>query len=474
MHLRQLAKTANFRLAAAYAALFSASVVVLGAVVFLRTTSALEDQAKARIESEANGLQNAFIEGGLTELLSTIKARQRGRVAGGLVYAVFEQHGERVYGTLDDLPVQPGWTTAFGPPDGDEPSGELEKLTVFTVRLSDLYWVSIGDDFGRIEDFGNAVLETFAWMLALTLALAIAGGLFLSAKFLGRIGAITRTAEAIIDGDIHRRIPRRATNDDLDRLGATLNRMLDRIVALMDALRQVSSNIAHELRTPLSHVRQMLEVMRSEAQEHPEIGPGVERAVEETEALLNIFSALLRIAQIESGTRKQGFRDVDLSALVESIVQTYSAIAEEEGRTLRAEIGKNIHVNGDAELLVQMLVNLVENAIRHAPGGTHVHVSLTAAEALTLVVSDNGPGIPIADRERVFKRFERLEPSRRTPGSGLGLSIVQAIAELHEITPVLESNDPGLRAVLRFHGTWSVVQPNRQATAAKTLAGSEA
>lgn len=469
MRLRQLTKTANFRLAAAYAVLFSVSVIVLGAVVFLKTTSAFEEQARSRIESEAGALENAFHEGGMAELLDTIRARQRGSVVRGLVYGIVDANAGTTAGDLAGAPTAPGWSTLIGPPDGDEEPGELEQLTVLTVELDQGVWLSIGDDLGRIAQLGETMIETFGFVLLLTVALAIIGGLYISDRFLARISAITATAEAIIHGDIHNRIPRRAADDELDRLGSTLNRMLDRIVALMDALRQISSSIAHELRTPLSHLRQTLEVAQADA-EAGRLPEGVfARAIEETDGLLNTFEALLRIAQIESGTRRQGFRDLDLSALVQSLVQTYETTAEDEGRALSAQIQPGILVNGDGELIAQAVVNLIENAIRHTPLGSQVRVTLTSGAHPLLTIADNGRGVPAADRERILRRFERLESSTPVHGSGLGLSIVSAIAELHDIELTLDDNRPGLSVSLRFLGRWSLAPAAPLAAATRVL-----
>ncbi len=450
MHPIALLRTANFKLAAVYALLFGASVAVLAAVVYFRTTAEFERQARLRMQAEGGALQDEYHNGGLTQLLGAIKGRERGWVVGGLDYTVYDDRRVRLFGTLERLPLAAGWTSIYGPPDGDEPPGQLERLVVLTVPLSKGLWLSIGDDFGKFAQFGQVILETFGWTLLLTVAMAIGGGVALSAGFLWRIEAITRTAEAIIGGDIHRRIPRHHTGDELDRLASTLNRMLDRISALMDALRQVSNDIAHDLRTPLGRLRQTLDEVRHNARNTKDYETAVVSALAETDAVLETFSALLRIAQIEAGTRKAGFRDVNLSVIADAIVQTYSAIVEDVGKQLRARIEPGVCISGDSELLVQLLVNLIENAIRHTPTGTIIDLSLTDSRNPTLIVADDGRGIPESERPRVFERFHRLEQSRTSPGSGLGLSIVAAIADLHGVEIALEDNNPGLRVCLKF------------------------
>jgi signal transduction histidine kinase len=287
-------------------------------------------------------------------------------------------------------------------------------------------------------------------MLGLTLLLAVVGGAALSMGVLSRIQAINTTAEAIIGGDINSRIPLDKTGDELDRLSVTLNRMLDRITHLMEALRQVSSNIAHDLRTPLGRLRHTLDEAREKARTVDDYKLAVTTAISDTDLVLETFSALLRIAQIESGSRRAGFRQLDMAGVVESVVQTYQLIAEDSGRHLEARAAPGVTIAGDHELLTQLLVNLVENAIRHTPPGSTIRLDLIAAPLPELVVSDNGPGIPEGERARVLARFHRLENSRTSPGSGLGLSIVAAIAELHDINLTLEDNAPGLRVRLRL------------------------
>ena len=450
MRPNRLLRTANFRLAALYALIFGLSVAVLASVVYFRSTTALEDQARLRIQAEASALADEYSQGGLKQLLAAIKGRERGHVIGGLDYTVHDTRNVRIFGSLERLPKSAGWSRIVGPPDGDEPPGQLEQLVVYTVPLSNNLWLSIGDDFGRISGFGDVILETFGWAFLLTITLAIVGGVALSASFLGRVETITQTAKAIIGGDIHRRIPRRGASDELDDLAATLNQMLDRISALMEALRQVSNDIAHDLRMPLSRLRQTLEEAHNRSRSVADYEREVERAVGDVDAILETFSALLRIAQIEAGTRRSKFNDLDLSDLIETLIQTYAVVVEDAGKTLRAKIAADVHVKGDSELLVQMVANVVENAIRHTPAGSTISVSLSSSPAPLLVVADNGPGIPVSERGRVFERFHRLDESRATPGSGLGLSIVAAIADLHGIAVALDDNKPGLRVRLAF------------------------
>ena len=444
-------RTASFKLAALYALIFGASVVALAAVVYVITTTALDRQTRTRIHSEAIELAQEYQSGGLTRMLAVIRQRQRGRLVGGLDYTVYDSGGHRLFGTLPHMATSPGWSLVTGPPDGDEPEGELEQLVVYAVPLNKGYWLMVGDDIGRVDKVGRLIMTTFGWALVLMITLAAAGGIALSMGFLGRVDAITRTAEAIIGGNIHRRIPLRGTADDLDRLAGTLNRMLDRIGALMESLKQVSSDIAHDLRTPLGRLRQTLDEARRNAHTPADYEAAVDRALAETDAILDTFAALLRIAQIESGSRRAAFRELDLSALVASIGQTFAPVAEDEGRALSLDVAPGLEIEGDRELLVQMLANLIENAIHHAGAGAQIAIALAASPAgPVLTVSDNGPGIPAAEREAVLQRFYRLERSRTHAGNGLGLSLVAAIVELHHAEIALQDNGPGLKVVIRF------------------------
>ena len=444
-------RTASFKLAALYALIFGVSVAALAAVVYVIATAALDSQMRTRIVFEATELSREYGAGGLDQMLAAIHKRQRGRLAGGLDYTVYDSHADRLFGTLPLSAFVTGWSERTGPPDGDEPAGEVEHLAVYSVALGKGDRLMIVDDIGRVRKLGRVIMTTFGSALALMITLAAVGGIALSIGFLGRVDAITRTAEAIIGGNIHRRIPMRGTADDLDRLAATLNRMLDRITTLMDSVRLVSNDIAHDLRTPLGRLRHTLDEARHTAVTMADYEKAVDRAIGESDAILETFAALLRIAQIESGSRRTGFRAVDLSALVTSIGQTFAPVAEDEGRSLFFRADPGIGIEGDRELLTQMLANLIENAIGHTGAGARIAVTLsTGHNGPVLTVADNGPGIPPAERGNVLKRFYRLEQSRTTPGSGLGLSLVAAIAELHGAAVALEDNAPGLRVVLQF------------------------
>ena len=370
---------------------------------------------------------------------------------GGLDYTILDAKGSHIFGDLPGIPCNPGWQTFTGPPDGDEPIGELEKLSVRVTPLGGGYCLLVADDIGKVDTFGSLILNSFGWVFLLTLTLAVAGGLFLSSRVLRRIEAINRTAEAIIEGDMSQRIPRRGAPDDLDRLARTLNRMLDRMTDLMEALRHVSNDIAHDLRTPLGRLRHMLEEAGRTASSREEFRAVLCDAIQEVDDILAIFGAILRIAQIESGSRRSGFCRLSLSDLVAEVCDTFAPSIEDAGKRLRTAIEPDLWILGDRELLIQTAVNLLENAIAHTPEGTEVDVSLKrAGNAIVFEVADDGQGVPEGTTDRIFKRFYRVDGSRSASGNGLGLSIVAAVADLHAARVCATNTHPGLKIDMVF------------------------
>ncbi len=440
-------RTATFRLAALYVLLFASSVAVLGVAVYLTTAAALDRRLDARIAGEMVALKSAFQQGGLTRLEQQVRLHQRTRPAGPMDYLVLDPRGARLAGNLPIVPTQLGWSNV----DHKESDGDVSHRRVLTAALTDGARLAIAADRERIDELEEAIFNGFASAFGAVIALGSIGGIVLSLLLLKRVDSIRRTAEAIIAGDLSQRVPLRGTNDDFDRLSLTLNRMLDRIAELMESLRQVSADIAHDLKTPLARLRHRLETAQKQSQVSDENSASIESAIAEVDDILGIFGALLRIAQIEAGTRRSGFRALDLSAVFTNVADAFSPAAEDSGKSLNAKIKPAIHFWGDRELLTQMLANLVENAVRHTPSGTQIDVSLGSdREHIVGIVSDNGPGAPAEERERIFQRFYRLEHSRSTPGSGLGLSLVKAVADLHGIALEIRDAEPGLQIVMRF------------------------
>ena len=451
--LPRLLRTASFRFAALYVVMFAASALVLGIAVFLEARSALQQQMGARIESEAAFLRGEFHSGGLDHLLTLIRARGRG--ASALDYLVEGPGDAHLAGEMPAVAgLRPGWTV-IDVPQAAEDGGRPERNRALVSDLGGGVMLAVGGDLGQLTDGEEAIATAFFWTVGLAAALGIGGGALLSRAFLGRVDAIARTAEAIIGGDLASRVPVRGTGDDLDRLAGTLNRMLDRIAVLMDSLRQVSSDVAHDLRTPLSRLFQRLEDARAHARSVAEYEAAVDAAIVEAERLLETFSALLRIAQVEGASPRAGFRAVDLSAVAEAVIDAYRPDAEDAGHCLTATFSAGNTVRGDQELLTQALANLVENALRHTPSGTRIGVRLSGSSAtgVLLAVEDDGPGVVATDLPHLTDRFYRGEHSRTTPGNGLGLSLVSAVAELHGARLSVNAMQPGLQVSLSFPAT---------------------
>jgi signal transduction histidine kinase len=432
-------RSTTLRLAALYTVAFALAVVVLGAITVVSTREALSKQFDARITAESAALVQEYRSEGLGGVVEAV--RERDRTPGAVDYGLQGPSGEALAGRLAASRSPLGWSVVRTDP-------KAEAVRVLTVGLPDGHRLLVGDEEERIEALDGALLRGFAGAFVGVVVLGVAGGYALNRDVHRRLSAISGTAEAIIDGDMARRVPVRGSNDDLDRLALTFNRMLDRIAGLMESLKQVSNDIAHDMRTPLTRLRQKLESGLTEPQER---AAALEGALGDLDSILDTFAGLLRIAQIESGARRAAFRPSDLSAIGHTVVEAFAPSAEDAQQTLRLEGDASVPVVGDPELLTQMLVNLVENALRHAGPGADIRVAAARGEsAATLAVIDNGPGVPSQERERLFDRFYRLERSRSTPGSGLGLALVAAVARLHGAEVRLLSAEPGLEARVTF------------------------
>jgi len=445
----RILRSAVFRLTLIYAGLFVVSAVVLFATVFVIATAALQSDMRAVLRTEALQLAEIHRNSGLLGLAEQVTRRMNFRTRGPIYYLVQAPTQQVVVGNLPGMPPVEGVVDFVRDRSPGDPEDARSKLTGFGLTLSDGSFILVAQDANRLIDMQHAIVRAFTWAGGLTLLLAIGGGVLVGRNFVRRIDTIGRTSRAIMEGDLSARIPVRGNNDEIDQLVVGLNAMLDRIQQLMEGLRQVTSDIAHDLRTPLGRLRQRLEDARERATSTGEYEAATEAAIAEADGLLDIFSALLRIAQIEAGARKSAFAEVDLSALLGSIADAYAPSAEDAGHKLDAAIDGGVTITGDRQLLAQLFSNLIENALNHTPAGSTVRVVLRrTATGFEARVADNGPGIPEAEREKVFDRFYRLDRSRTTRGSGLGLALVKAIATVHDLSLALKDNDPGLAVVI--------------------------
>ncbi|HEY8016049.1 MAG TPA: ATP-binding protein [Dongiaceae bacterium] len=440
----------GFRLALLYLVLFTASVLVIFAVIYWTTADYMSRALDLSVETEFASLADIERSSGPGALVDALSHRSSMPVGGSTYALLLDPSGAKLAGNLAARPPHIGWLDLPMPKDS-EGAEEGDKMRAKGLVLPDGYFLLVGQSAYQLRETDEVIVRAFGWGILVTVILGLIGGVLMSTGMLRRVESIRVTAQAIVAGDLAQRIPTRGTGDDFDLLSASLNEMLDRIHALMDGLRQVSTDIAHDLRTPLTRLRQRLEVARGRPATAEEYRQLIDTVIGDTDEILKTFAAMLRVAEIEAGTARARFAPVDLSALLKAIVELYAALAEDQEQSLDGRIEHGLVVRGDRELLTQMFVNLVENALRHTPPGTRIEVTaeLVAGRPVA-VVADSGPGIPPAERDKVFRRFYRLDASRATAGSGLGLSLVAAIAELHHVSVELTDNRPGLRAALRF------------------------
>ena len=454
-----------------FAALFLGLAGALIAVVYW----IVEDTQTAAlinvVDADISTINNGYREKGLEEAVEIVRQRlgsldySNVDLPGGYILLEDTTHG-KLAGNLTSLQPQLGLISLPRPRREHEEHKEKEHragehvdsagevksyphrrgvVLGKGVYLAEGVYLFVGRDTATIAAARSRILQAFAWLTGATIILAAVGGIVFSVQFLRRIDAIARTCNAIVAGRFNDRIPLRGSDDELDRLARAINTMLDRIAALLDNLRQVSSDVAHDLRTPLTHLRQRLENAHVKSHTMEDYSAAVSQAIADTDQLLAIFTALLRISQIEAGTRMAAFSEVSLSDLLNRIYEMYRPVAEDQGHVLAREVREGVKVRGDAELLTQLFVNVVENALRHTPVGTKIVIALdTSSDAATAKVCDNGPGIAPEDHEKVLRRFYRVATSRSTPGNGLGLALVAAIAKLHQARIELSDNAPGL------------------------------
>jgi signal transduction histidine kinase len=445
----KLFHASSFRLALLYAALFTASVLVLFAVTYWFATDYAAQDEQNEIGVEFASIQDEAQSAGNDRLAMIINNHLRLRKDVRAVYVLQDPSGHKITGNIDAMAPIIGPTILQRFLDG-----ETRQIRAEGYRLQNGDYLLVGQDTATLRQMKALIVRAFGVGLVFTLLLAVLGSAIVSTTVLSRVEAVSRTARAIVGGDLSQRVPVRGTDDEFDDLAASMNTMLDRIEDLMRSMRQVSNDIAHDLRTPLTRLRQRLEHAHRRAQTVEELHEALGHSIAQVDSILETFGALLRIAQIEAGGRASGKSAINVSKLLTAIVDDFAPAAEDHGQTLGAEIDQDLRVSGDRELLTQMVVNLVDNAIRHSPSGARISVQAkSVGDSLELAVSDTGPGIPPQEWENVLRPFYRLEASRTTEGSGLGLSLVAAIAKRHQAKLSLGDNAPGLRVAILFPQT---------------------
>ena len=445
-------RSAGLRLAGVYAALFAISALALVLFLWWATAGLLDRQVEAAIRADAQGLSEQWQTDGLPALQATIEDRLATNVDDDALYLLVGADLKVLAGNLARWP--PGVLSADQSYDlVVERAGRRSVARVRRFDLPNGDRLLVGRDMETRTPLRALLTSALLWSLLLLIVLGTVGGLVMQRLFRRMIASVSTTAAAIAQGDLARRVRVSGRGDEFDQLAEVINDMLDRIARLMDGVRQVSNSIAHDLRTPIARARARLEDAGVNASGATELRAAVERAVADLDGVAAISAALLRIAEIEAGARRSAFAAVNVGALLSDLAELYAAAAEEQGQTLQLVAGAGLMVNGDSALIQQAVANLLDNAIKFAPPGSVVRVEASelasmGTQSVVVAVIDQGPGIPPCDRPHATDRFYRGEAARHTPGSGLGLALVDAVAHLHGGALRLEDGGPGLQALL--------------------------
>jgi signal transduction histidine kinase len=459
--LGKLFRTTTFKLTLVYLTVFALFAAFLLGYFALNTRRLVTEQITDTVDAEIAGLSEQYRLGGIRRLVIVVDARARR--PGSSLYLVTTFAGEALAGNVTALQPgildNPGWTeTAYRRLDETEPPEHPDHHAFVRVfQLPGGFRLLVGRDLDERERLYHIILGAGRWSIAIVIVLGLAGGLFVTRRVLRRVDAMTETTRTIMAGDLGERLPVAGTGDELDRLAENLNVMLERIEALMHGLKEVSDNIAHDLKTPLTRLRNRTEQALRTAKSEPEYRAALESTIEESDSLIATFNALLMIARAESGQARDDMKEFDAAEIANDIGELYEPLAEEKGIALKVKADTAAPVNGNRELVSQALANLVDNAIKYAEphdllvNGAVPEIvvrALSQGDRVLLTVTDSGPGIPESDRGRVVERFVRLEQSRSKPGSGLGLSLAWAVARLHGGELTLEDNHPGLKSTI--------------------------
>ena len=445
---RLIFRTSAFQLAVIYAALFLVSVLVLFGTLYWTTIGSVSRQIDATIESEILGLAEQYERRGLNGLVDVLTERVSRSDDGGSIYLFADSGLRPISGNLRR------WPSATPAADGQiefETSlgaGQSTRYRANILSVGPNYRLLVGRDIRELVQLTVVFQRAAIWGVVAVLILALAGGVFMSFSAQRKLAGINRTARRIIDGDLSERVPITGTHDEYDDLATNINEMLTQIEALLGNVRHVGDSIAHDLKTPLTRLRNRLESLAGGG---TAMSPELEKCVAEADRLLATFNALLRIARIESGAFRAAFSTVNLSDVVEGACDLYHAAAEEKGISLNFKSKSVATMYGDRELLAQAIANLLDNAVKYTPRGGNIEIAVKdEPDHLELVVTDTGRGVPEADHDRIQQRFIRLDAARSEPGNGLGLSLVKAVTDQHRGRLLMQNLQPGLKVSMEL------------------------
>lgn len=445
-------RSTAFRLALIFSGLFFATFVIAGFLAYRIISTDLHDRLDLTLSETFDMIASSYGEGDLEDLVGTVQTYSASTRDHDRIFYVADAAGQVLAGNVSVARTEPGMSTltgsAFGL-EGDVRYRALEGAIAGNTMV--VAW-----SYEETDELGGLALSSFAWAGVIATAIAVAAGLLLAGAVKKRMDAIGGTMDRVGQGELTARIPLRGSGDDIDILSGQVNAALERLTALVEGMRQVSVDIAHDLKTPLNRLSIVIEGALDMAERGQGNSAELIQAQNEAGRINATFEALLRIAQLESGARRERFTEVSLRSVLSTLVEAYEDVAVENGQTLSlsTETGDAAIVRGDRDLLTQLFANLIENAIRHAKGGTTIEMYVHRRNgAVSARVVDDGPGIPKDESEKVFRRLYRLEKSRSTEGTGLGLSMVKAIADLHSASITLSSANPGLAVTINFPAT---------------------
>ena len=443
-----------FRLALAFAALYFLCFSIGAAFYYKTVQDFIIGSVDESLISKQFGILNLYEEFGIDGLVRWSERQENNPMRVGMGYHLSEPGGKELGGNIPRVASEPGWLTVKGSELGIESD---ENFRFFTFNIGD-HLISIGRGVGEADEMRKHSLGSFLTTFFGATVLALIGSAILASRSHSRVRSIVSSMDRVASGNLNARLPISPKGDDIDSLSSNMNDALSLLQQQISGMKQVSADIAHDLKTPLNRLNIKIEEAAACVENGQPADQKLEEALEEASNINGTFEALLRISQIEAGARKANFVAMDLLPTLQTAHEVYEAVVEEHEQTITLQLDKSVeenaglHLLGDKDLLLQMTVNLVENAIRHCPKGTDIVLAAGVVDnsRVWMQVCDNGPGIPLREREKVFQRLYRLESSRTTRGSGLGLSLVKAVAELHCASIELSDNEPGLCIKINF------------------------
>lgn len=447
MRPADLWRHSSFRLALGVTLFILTALILASGVGYGLMQGQLAARQDARVTEIFAAIEQTRLQGDRTDLIEAIAARIKASPDRSTAYLLKDETGKILAGNIRDNRLGPGWSTV--------PAADLGIETDYPYRMfsgpTGRYSLTVGLTNADLDDLREIVLAAFGWAALFTLLGTIAVGAVLAARVQKRLSLAEDAAARVAQGDLSARLPVSARGDDIDRISTAVNFSLGRLEGAVEAMRQVSADIAHDLRTPLNRLRIRIEQAAGNLAKGLPVEDDLAAAITESDRINETFSALLRIAQIESGARRENFALLDVAALMRDVAEVYAEVAEDAGDDLRHDLDGQAWIKGDRELLTQSFANLIENAIRHCPPGTAITCAVREATGKVIAsIRDTGPGIPEGERDKVLRKLYRLEKSRTTEGTGLGLALVKAVADLHGAELVLDDAAPGLRVDLIF------------------------